>query len=221
MIVEPEIEAIPQVQLGDLTMIAQWPGKMVKALAAVASTLHQSYDLQPDTQRGGSKETCVFSSLCVRDFLVHLGFEDATVRSCALIMRALKDDKEVHSLGIGVPGQDDIDGKFNGHVVCTVPSLSLLIDVTLYPAIRPAWGGALTGMLAMPFYAPSTQKGPYGLYVIGGIELCSEETLFEIAYLDRPELTKAWKRSVDFQTKSPRRRAVTKALIDAFGEWDD
>ena len=122
------------------------------------------------------------------------------------------------SVGLGTPGQHERNGKFNGHAVCTVPSLSLLIDTTLYQSIRPAWAAALTGMMAIPYEAPGEhlyfKRHPFAG---AGIDL-SDGRHFNIVWLDRPELR--WKRNTDFE-KSPRRRAVTRALIERFGEWTD
>lgn len=211
---------IPNLQLGELTLVERdWPGKMIKALAVVAKYLHPTYDVQPDTEPGGSKETCLFTSLVVRDFLVEIGFKDATVRGCGVVMRATdQTGAEIHSVGIGIPGDPDRPNKFNGHIVVTVPSLSLLIDTTLYQAIRPAWAGALQGMFACRYQAPFPRLN-FGRYpfAASGIELDDRE--FHIVWLDRPELR--WKREIDFTVKSPRRRAVTRALVEAFGRWID
>lgn len=38
-------------------------------------------------------------------------------------------------------------------------------------------------------------------------------------WLDRPEVN--WRREIDFRYKNDRRRYVTKALRDAFGEWHE
>ena len=43
---------------------------------------------------------------------------------------------EIWSVGIGAPGQTYQLEKFNGHAVCTVPSLRLLIDTTVYLPCR-------------------------------------------------------------------------------------
>ena len=199
-------------QLGDLTVLGRWPGAVLKALAVVATHLHPSYDEQPKAAKGGSKDKCVFSSLVVRDFLVAIGFEDATVRGCGVVMAAddLKTGVRLHSLGLGVPDTPDRPQKFNGHVVVDVPSLALLIDTTLYPTIRPAWSGAVTGMMACSY---SRWPGAILLdrTVFASAELGLADRTFHIAWIDRPELQ--WRRSVDFRAKSPRRRAMTRALI--------
>lgn len=217
MIIEPETVVIPTFQLGDLAVVDIWPGKMMKALAVIADRLHPAYDLVPGAMRGGSKATCLFSSLAVRDFLVAIGFEDATVRGCAVLLRAIdRVGKEIWSVGLGIPGLEDVDGKFNGHAVCTVPSLSLMIDTTLYQSIRPAWAGAVTGMLACAYTPPAPRKVYDRHQFATAVRELPDREVW-VTWLDRPELK--WKRDIDFAVKSPRRRAVTQAMIDRFGEW--
>jgi hypothetical protein len=210
----------PELQLGDMTVIGLWPGKMMKALAVVAVHLHPAYDASPDALPGNSKQSCLFSSLAVRDYLVAIGFKDATVRPCGLVMRANdKGGTELHSLGIAVPGDPDRPDKFNGHAVVVVPSLLLLIDTTLYQAIRPAWGGALTGMLASPYRAKPADFKVYDRHPFAGADVELDDRVFHIVWIDRPELP--WKRQPDFRSPTPRRRAVTKALVEAFGSWQE
>jgi hypothetical protein len=207
------------IPLGDMTVVGFWPGKMMKALAVIAAHLHPAYDASEGALPGNSKESCLFSSLAVRDFLVAIGFEDATVRACGLVMRA--DDPagtELHSLGIGVPGDPDRPHKFNGHAVVTVPHLSLMIDTTLYQAIRPAWGGALTGLVACEYREPAKLK-IYDRHPFAGWDVDLEDRTYKIIWLDRPELN--WKRQPDFAVKSARRRAVTRVLVEAFGVWSE
>jgi hypothetical protein len=203
--------------LGDMIVsIDGLPGKMLKALAVIAGYLHESYDELPDVTKGHSKQSCLFSSLAARDFLVEIGFKDATVRPCGLIMRADgMDNKELHSLGIGIPGDPPKPEKFNGHAVVTVPQLKLLIDTTLYQAIRPAWGGALTGMIACEYFPPASIK-MFGRSPFAGGERMLRDRVVGLYWLDRPELR--WRREPDFK-RTPRRAAVTRALIEHFGEW--
>ena len=206
-------------ELGDMTVVDRWPAKMMKALAVCAAHLHPTYDAVDDEVIPGiSKEACLFSSLSVRDFLVAIGFEGATVRGCALLMRAQDNDgNELHSLGIGVPGEANVPGKFNGHAVVVVPQLSLLIDTTTYQAIRPAWGGALTGMIACRYGEPA-EGLLWDRHPFAGYDVELPDRLFSIIWLDRPELR--WKKQTDF-VRTPRRRAVTRALVEAFGTWTD
>ena len=206
------------IQLGDMTVVGHWPGKMLKALAVIADRLHPAYDEFEGTILGGSKIACLFSSLAVREFLVAIGYDDATVRGCACYMHAIDGSgREIWSVGIGKQDENPIEGKFNGHAVCTVPSLGLLIDTTLYPAIRPQWNGALTGMIALPYWSPTEHK-VYDRPLISGLDIQNDDLQFHIGWTDRAELQ--WRRSTDFR-RTARRAAVTQALIDRFGEWHD
>lgn len=205
--------------LGDMHVVGVWPGKMMKALAAVAHTLHTAYDQQPDATPNQSKFTCLFSSLAVRDFLVAIGFSDATVRTCGLFVRAAtKDGEEIHSLGLGLPTPQDVEGRLNWHAVCTVPSLNLLIDPTMHQAIRPAWASVLHGMCAVPIL-PQPGILVYERHPLANCEVYLPDRDISILWIDRPEVP--WRREVDFRTKSPRRRAVGRALIQTFGNWND
>lgn len=205
-------------ELGDMTVVGRQPGKMMKALATIAAHLHPAYDASPDAEPGNSKQSCLFSSLAVRDFLVAIGFEDATVRGCGFVVRSSDmAGAELHSLGIGIPGDPDRLAKFNGHAIVSVPQLSLLIDTTLYQAIRPAWGGVIKGMIACPFEEPGDFK-VYDRFPFAGGEVELPDRRVNMLWLDRPELR--WKREPDF-VRSTRRRAVTKALVEAFGVWAD
>jgi hypothetical protein len=212
-------------QLGDMTVLADFTdlkrwAKMLKALSVIAAHLHPAYDVSPDAIKGWSKQSCLFSSLAARDFLVEIGFNDTTVRPCGLVMRATdRDGAELHSLGIGVPGDPDRPDKFNGHAVVTVPQLSLLIDTTLYQAIRLAWGGALTGMMATDYVTSPDCRKIYDRHPFSGAERELPDRRFNIVWFDRPELQ--WKREQDFRVKNARRRVVTRALVEAFGEWQD
>lgn len=203
----------------DMTVIGEWPAKMMKALAVIATELHPAYDRQPGVDRGHSKETCVFTSLCVRDFLVEIGYPDATGRPVAAIVRALDSNgKTLHSLGMGTRRLPEKEGKFNGHLVCTVPSLGLLIDATLHPAIRPQWGGALRGMMAAPYHAPDDRFIIDGDKAIAGISIGGDDRVVEVAWTDRPDVK--WKRGIDF-IRNDRRRAITRALVERFGQWQN
>jgi len=219
MDVEDFDELMRAIQLGDMTVIGNWPGKIMKALAVIADTAHPAYDKFPGAPKGGSKEACLFTSLAIRDFFVAIGHTDATAHGCACYIRATGlDGKDVWSVGIGKPNEFSKEGKFNGHAVCTVPSLKLMIDATLYPAIRPQWNGAISGMIAVPYGPPMTDQSFFDRYPFAGAEVYAEGRRVNIIWTDRPELR--WKRSIDFE-RTPRRRAVTRALIEQFGDWRD
>jgi hypothetical protein len=206
-------------ELGDMTVVGRWPGKAMKALATVALALHPAYDAVSGLAAGAGHDKCLFMSLAVRDFLVQIGFEDATVKSCFLYVAA--DDlagKQIWSVGLGAPGQEPVLGKFNGHAAVIVPSLDLLIDTTVYQAIRPQWCETVSGMVAIRYHAPSTLVIA-GCPSIAGAELELRDRIVMMHWLDRPDLL--WKREPDFRQKNDRRRAVTKALVEAFGSWQE
>jgi hypothetical protein len=202
-----------------MTVIGLWPPKMIKALAAIASGVHDGYDIQPDTTDGGSKETCLFTSLAVRDFLVEIGFRDAVISTCCCVLSAASGDgKQIWSVGIGMPDQEPIPHKFNGHAVVTLPSLGLLIDTTLYPAVRTYWRDVMRGMMALPYHKPHSIK-VYDRHPFAraDVEITTGRTLTMI-WCDRPEIK--WRRSID-AARNKRRRVMTKYLVSTFGEWCD
>jgi len=208
-------------QLGDMTVheFRRWPGKMIKALAVISMHAHPAYDAVSGFPPGKSRDLCLFMSLAVRDFLVQIGYRDATVRGCALYIRADDPDgKEIWSIGIGVPNLPDEEGKFNGHAVCTVPSLGLLIDPTTYQAVRSHWRDRVTGLTAAA-YEPPREELIYGRHPFAGGLIELDDRCVMVAWLDRPELN--WRKSDDFRVRNARRIAVTKALVEAFGEWHD
>ncbi|KYK50032.1 hypothetical protein A1D31_22230 [Bradyrhizobium liaoningense] len=205
--------------LGDLTvMIADPPAKMMKALAAISLRAHRSYDECSGFAPGSSHDKCLFMSLAVRDFLVEIGYGDATVRPCFLYIAANDlQGRELWSVGLGAPGQVPQLEKFNGHAVCTVPSLGLLIDTTMYQAIRPQWAGAVSGMATIKYHEPWLNQSIHGRASIAGADVELPDRRVMVMWLDRPELN--WKREIDFRNKSERRRHVTKVLCEAFGSW--
>ncbi|MBR0753533.1 hypothetical protein JQ604_15195 [Bradyrhizobium jicamae] len=213
---EPDI--IEALQFGDMGVMAHPPAKMLKALAVIATRAHPAYDECSGVAAGASRDKCLFMSLAVRDFLVEIGFADATARSCFLYIAANDlQGKELWSVGLGAPGQYPIPEKFNGHAVCTVPSLKLLIDTTVYQAVRPQWAGAVSGMAAIKYHQPWPHQLIHGCPSIAGCEAVLPDRRVMLLWLDRPEIN--WKRQIDFRQKNDRRRYVTKALREAFGSW--
>lgn len=209
-------------QLGDLVVVGEWPAKAIKALAVVAAHAHPAYDACSGFPAGKSKDLCLFMSLAIRDFLVAIGYRDATVRGCALYVYA--DDRQgnqIWSVGIGVPDQTPIEGKFNGHATVFVPSINLMIDPTVYQAGRPQYFGDLPGMIAVPTYEPQHggMRKLYNLPIFSHVTSIAEDRDVSVVWLDRPDLP--WKKSEDFRVRNSRRIAVTKALVEAFGEWRD
>lgn len=199
---------------GDLKTVGEWPAKLVRAMALV-DRVHDLYNGQPDVVSGFSRETCLFTSLAIRDFLVAVGFKDATVRGCAALVQAITlQGEDIWSVGLGMPGQAPIPGKFNGHAICTIPSIEFFIDSTLYPAIRPHWRDALPGMLAGPYQAPLLSNKIHGHHPIARAEMTFDDRRVEVIWLDRPELQ--WKKDIDFTVKSSRRRRIVEEMIRTF-----
>jgi hypothetical protein len=202
-------------RLGDLAVIGDYPAKALKALAVIADKLHPAYDaLDGGARAGRSRELCLFNSLAVRAFLVEIGFTDADVKPCAVLMRAELDDRPVHTLGVGLPDQPDIPGKFNSHAIVAVPSIALMIDATLYQAQRPQWRGALPGMIALP-YAPN------GLTIAGRRVTSRAEPgfVFDISWTARPEIDIRRQRDFRDAASIARRRRVAAAMRERFGRW--
>ena len=205
--------------LGDMMLMTEHPQPvtMMKALAAISLGAHAAYDKCSGFAPGTSHDKCLFMSLAVRDFLVQIGFTDATVRGCFLYICADDlDGKQLWSVGTGAPGQPALgDGKFNGHAVVVIPSLSLLVDVTVYQAIRPQWNHAVSGMVALPYHEPWQRQAILGCPSIAGVEVELTDRRVCMLWLDRPELQ--WKRALDYRVKSDRRKCVTAALKALLG----
>lgn len=207
--------------LGDMLVLGQHPAKAIKALAVIAAHLHPTYDGLDGAPAGGSKDTCLFTSLAVRDFLVGIGYADATVRTCAVVVRGCRDGTEVWSVGIGVPDERHLPDKFNGHAVTLVPSIGLMIDSTLYQAQRPKFEGALPGMMALPYDDKIAGSHIGSLKGFSGVEYRDEVSgLDMVAYWgDRPEIK--WRRQLDVTRAEQRNRRarIAKALIAEFGSF--
>jgi hypothetical protein len=212
--------SMQMIPLGDMLVVGRPPARLLKALAVIADTLHPTFARQewiksPDR----SKESCVLSSLAVRDFLHSIGII-AEVRPVMLVMLAMKGNETLHSLATGTPEQPDDDHGWAGHLVVTVPGATeYLIDTTLYPTIRPQWRGILSGMMAVP-----TCRGfkVGDLSRISGFQVsdpADPEFIFEIVWADRPDNTR-WKRGGDARQQW-RRRAAVAAMRKRFGKWED
>src|SRR5688572_10816402 len=79
-------------QLGDMEVGGQPPAKLVKALATIASGLHPAFDALPWIAPGKSKNSCVLTSLAIREFLFRIGYGDARVVPCLATVRAFLPD---------------------------------------------------------------------------------------------------------------------------------
>lgn len=213
---ESRVAAIP---LGDMTVMADPPAKMWKALAVIASRLHPAYDECSGFPPGTSHDKCLFMTMVVRDFLAGIGFDDARARGCFLYIGAHdRAGATIWSVGCGAPGIT-LPNKFNGHAVCAVPSCGLLIDTTVYQAIRPHWDGAVSGMAAIGYHEPWPHQMVHGCPAIAAAEVERPDRSVMMIWADRPELR--FKHEPDYRDRTERRRYIGAALRRAFGEWRD
>lgn len=209
-------QMIRALQLADMTVVGAPPPKLLKACAVVADQLHPTFAQQrrmahPDK----SKDSCVLCSLAVRDFLLHVGFPDARVRPVAVVMAAYEGMTQLHSLGIGMPGTAPSGAdRWAGHMVVEVAGW--LIDLTLYPAVRPQWRNSISGMLALPF---GREGRVLGLDVLAIVATVDGDYRFEIAYLDNPGNMR-WRVGPDAVDVLRRKRAV-RAMRAKFGKWGE
>jgi hypothetical protein len=155
--------------IGDLKVVGRPSGKLMKALAVIATVLHQEYARQGALQHADmSKESCVLSSLTVREFLVAIGFTRAEIRPVCVKLWAMRGGNVLHALGIGVPGPEDKPGRWNGHMVVSIPEEGWIIDTTMYPCDRQVWAGLWPGMIALP-ERPEFGGEDYGLKTATGV----------------------------------------------------
>lgn len=208
--------------LGDMAVLGDvQPPKLWKALAVIADTLHPEFAKAPWIAHADkSKESCVLSSLAVRDFLHKIGFDDAVVRSVVVVMKAWQGDMELHSVGIGVPGTPRQDGRWVGHAVVWLPSLKTLIDTTLYPSIRPAWKD-LPPMIAARCDDPMDGCRYGGLKAVAGLQMTDTDVEgyeFGITWLDNPHNAVPLKGN---DAEPWRRAVVVDTMRTRFGEWRD
>lgn len=214
--------------LGDMTVVGDWPAKIVKALAVIADGLHPALDARhEEVIPGKSKECCILCALTVRDFLRSIGFE-AEARSVSILMEAQRNGETLHSLGLGCPAEaygkhgtsKDEEGRWDGHLVTVLPRLKLLVDSTLYQAQRQQWDGALTGMIALPYGNVGDRRKIYRCKVLAGLQMHDAKSgaEFAAAWLDRPD-NQGWKRGGDVEEW--RRHLPVLQLRSAFGAWRD
>lgn len=205
--------------LGDMHVGASVSPKMVKALATIAELMHPTFDQQPWIAfPGKSKESCVLCSLTVRDFLRMVGFADARIRTVMVLIQSIRNGEMEHSLGIGVPyDKRKVEGRWAGHMVTEVPSEGVLIDTTLYGAIRPQWPD-LNGMLALPLPAKPPKGEYHGCPMIVGAGRQEAGYEFGLYYFDRPELTD-WRKGNGDGHPSNKHRRTDVASVMAQAYW--
>lgn len=203
--------------LGEMSVFGDWSPKMLKALAVISVGAHAAYDALPDNVKptGGSRDLCLFMSLAIRDFLVGIGYRDATVRTCGVVIDGQRDGVELRSIGIGMPGDPDRSGKFNGHAGVEIPSLKFLLDPTLGQAKRDRFPD-LPGMMALPIVEVDPPIIFEGLKLLTGFE--REDGTLRVAYFDRSDID--FRRQLDYldPRSRERRRAVARTLSQSFAE---
>lgn len=232
---EIAIDRQPMLRLGDMVVEQRPPAKLIKALAVIATHLHQAYDRERWIVPGKSRHSCVLVSLTVRDFLWKVGFKDAKVVPCYLLVRLYdSDDRDLWSVGVGdhervekalvgrkfppVQLRDEPGGGWAGHAVTAVPSAGYFIDATLYQSQRDKWWPNLPGMAALRL-DPEPQEVFPGMPALGGfISRQPEGRRAYAAWISQPWNT-GWKHGPDAERL--RRFAVVNFLRKAFGQWSD
>jgi len=215
---QPDATAHHVSRIGDLIVFGDFPSRLVKALGVIADALHPAFDCQSWTRPGWSKRSCVLASLTCRDFLRALGYDDAKAYACALVMRGVDAaGRELHSLGIGdLPGQPQPpDGFWIGHMVVVVPSARLMLDTTLYTAMRPHWP-MLSGMIATTMGTPARSITTFGKHPFAAAELFDPASghYLGIIWLDDHH-NKTWRRGPD-AVENWRRSAALATLQERF-----
>jgi hypothetical protein len=205
-------------ELEDMLVIGRPPVKTLKALAVIATRLHQSFAEQDWLERAKSQESCVLCTLSVCDFLNAIGIT-AQPRSVGLYLQAEQDGKLLHNLGIGIPSQPPRPGYWLGHLVAVLPHEGYLIDTTLARAKRPAWPN-LPGMMAVPIQARPPRRRMYGLRPFTSVTWHDDTGLEQfIAWLDRPR-AQEWQNGPD-AVQEWRRVVTVDDMRQKFGVWKD
>ena len=188
-----------------------------KAITVVSEHMHLLFAVEPWIAHADkSKECCILCSLTVRDFLHGIGFTDAAARPVSTYIDAQHNGKRLSRLIIGHP-KDDHPVKtmrWQGHMVCVVPSHGMLIDTTLHQAQRPAWP-ELPGIVAVPLidFSDKPRRWPFvwcGLQAISAVVLQKEDYLARVIWFDRP--MNSWRHEADACNTS-RRSNVVRQLV--------
>lgn len=178
----------PRQIIGDMEIIGEPSPDFLRALAVISLGLDR--ELARDFR--SYKTHCVLRALTVRDFLRGVGIQ-ARVEPVSVMMRAEDGDGRIlHNLTIGRPGDRDLPGAWNGHLV--VVAGHWLIDPTLAPVKRPAWAH-LRGMLAKPL------GGEHG--DLARLVIYRDNYLFGALWRRNPKNTR-WRKGPDAR---PERRA--------------
>lgn len=205
------------IELGEMTVFGRPESKLLKALAAISATLHPAFDESPRIVVGKSRESCVLCSLAVWEFLTRLDFK-ARVRPVTVLIKGYERSVELHSLGIGVPGDKEEPGRWVGHMVCEVDSGDdrYLVDTTLYPAIRPVWP-FLPPMVVVPRLKDTVIERYWDRETIAALSLDEGSRNVSALWIDDPR-NNGWRSGPDARDKA-RRHHVVNSLVERFGVW--
>lgn len=195
--------------IGDLYIFDEFQSELLNALEIIAHNMHDLYNADGRFIHDISKQSCVLCSLTVRDFLFNAGFRDVEVRPVFVAIRAIENNKEIYSLGIGNldhKSKPDLK-RWQGHMVVYLPSEKVIIDTTLYQAKRPYWSN-LPPMMVTPFDDSHDQ---WNLKSISSVMAEQEQKVLTIQWFDQP-MNKHWKRGPD--TSKRRREPIVKAMMN-------
>ncbi len=201
--------------IADMLILPSANERFQAALSVVAKHLHSTWAF--DHFEGGeiSKQSCVLASLTVKDFLFKCGFHDAKVTPVFTIMIARLHGKQIHSLGIGKPDEKPLSkGSWPGHMVVEIPSQNVIVDTTLYPAMRPHWP-ALPGMICTTINGDGSIM--YDYPILTGIGLSKDESGYDFSvWWLRTEHNTSWKKAPDAINLRRRRKQVVEKLFHHF-----
>jgi hypothetical protein len=185
--------------------------KLFNALEIVALHMHDLFNRDGRFIHDISKQSCVLCSLTVRDFLFLNGFRDVEVRPVFVAIRAIENNAELYSLGIGnlnLKAAPD-PKRWHGHMVVYLPSDGIIIDTTLYQAKRSYWS-KLPSMMVTQFDDSHEQ---WNLRSIASVMAEQEQKSLIIQWFDQP-MNKNWKDGPD--TSKRRREPIVKAMANLF-----
>lgn len=188
-----------------MLITAKLPPSARRAVEAL-SYLHSDFD-KSGTIVGTSRNSCVLTSLTARDILRSIGM-DAEVRSVVTLLVSVEHGRRgpIHAIG----HQSYSGPGWPGHMVTIVPSLSMLVDLTMYASDFPRWNGP-RGMFAAEMFhseAPTIQ----GLRSLATITATTTQGSYNIAWLDNPANT-SWIKLPDAQINRYR-APVVKSFVE-------
>lgn len=204
-------------KLGDLEVVQRPDGsypplKLMKALAVIGNEMHDEFGkpIYRHSHKDKSKESCILSSLTVRDFLRQLGFWRARVAPVQVFITAERNGEIFHVVELGSP--EATGPGWSGHMV--VICAGWLIDTTLFPVIRPAWK-YMAGMLVVPLGVNNGGK-IRGLETLAALQAEDEGVLTTVVWTDDPNNV-SWRKAPD--SARERRMAIVNVLMQRYDEY--